>query len=411
MTVRTVLLRMGCGVAVMLGPGGGTAVFAAPAKAASSTVQQESTGDALSTDEGEVVTERYPDGQVRAEIQVALDHNENFVYHGACRVYSTNGKIIGAGRYQYGKKNGEWSRTLWAKDSQVIAENATKGFAEPFTSNAVFQDDQLQGEWTITDNGNRPLIYWQFAEGRPHGQWIWFNPDGSTRKQMQFDQGQVVNDIVGASGNGKLKVLSRYIDGRELVREVSWYTRGRKMQFEGETLKPREVTKHDIDWWNGSVQQHVVKHEGNSDRHGEWRFWHENGKLKMQGSYNRGQENGHFTWWHENGEKASEGDYVAGKMQGEWSTWYANGERKSSGQYVNGQREDLWMCWHENGMPKLHATYARGIALDDARKWDENGRRVPADLASLNDAETDNTSETIQISKKNDETEEAVSRQ
>jgi antitoxin component YwqK of YwqJK toxin-antitoxin module len=328
-----------------------------------------------------VVVERYPSGRVKTERQVALDAAGNFVNHGEYRAFNEEGRLIGAGTYNYGKREGEWAREYQPKECQILTENPTEDFAGPFTSTATFHNDQLHGEWTITDAKNRPLILWQFANGERHGQAIWFNADGSTRRQMQYSRDQIVSNMVATGAKNEMQVAAEYVDGRELVREVSRFSNQKKVKSEGYVLKPRETSKTTYKWWEGRIDTEVVAKEGSRDRHGEWRFWHENGNLEMQGNYERGEQTGRFVWWHENGQKLAEGEYVQGKMQGPWQTYYSNGSRKSAGQFVDGSRHGTWMSWHENGMPKLQASYDSGTMMVAARKWDETGRLIEGNAA------------------------------
>ena len=112
----------------------------------------------------EVVVERYPDNSVKIERQVTLDENENFVSHGVFKAYMSDGRFIGMGHYEMGKKNGKWTRIYTDRESDIIAQHATSGFTAPFTSSATFRDDLLHGNWAVTDSESRPLIHWQFSD-------------------------------------------------------------------------------------------------------------------------------------------------------------------------------------------------------------------------------------------------------
>ena len=154
----------------------------------------------------------------------------------------------------------------------------------------------------MTDAKGRPVMNWTFADGQRQGEWAWFNADGTTRKQVTYDGGRIASDVIATSGKENVRVVAKYLEGRELVNSVTWHTRGRK-KSEGKTLKPLEVTSFDVDWWAGNVSTEVVDTQGENARHGEWRFWHANGKLQMQGSYDHGREVGPFVWFYENGHR------------------------------------------------------------------------------------------------------------
>ncbi len=319
------------------------------------------------------VVDRYPNGKVKISRQVALDQDDNFVSHGEYTVHAPDGSIQGGGQYHLGRKTGEWTR-VFKTAVPVVSQNVIRGFTAPYTSVAIFKDDQLNGDWTITDGKKRPIVLWQFADGKREGQWLWFNPDGSTRKQVHFKNGQIIDDIVASNGKEEVKILVSYIDGRELTKHLSRYS-PRQIKSEGFLLKPKEQTTVDVDWWNGILSEEVVGTTGEIARHGEWRFYHPNGKVQMEGTYDRGKETGRFVWYHENGQKSSEGDYYNGKKQGRWEGWYASGARKTAGVCVDGEHDGLWMSWHENGMPKLQAKYSKGTIVS-SKSWDEKGQRT-----------------------------------
>ncbi len=375
---RTIPRILALGLAALYAP----LAVAAEEDAANATVVVEDTQlEGERRQANEVVIERYADNRVKIERHVTLDENEDFVSHGVFAAYAPDGRTIGRGLYEMGKKNGQWTRVYADRKFDIIAQNATAEFTAPFTSSTTFRDGLLHGDWTITDSEGRPLFQWQFVEGRRHGQWSWFDTDGSTRKQITYDQGQIVGDIVASSGKDNLDVLARYIDGRELVHDVTWHARGRgkRKKSEGYILKPLETTQVDVDWWNGKIETQLVSTQGSADRHGVWQFWHANGTPQLQGTYDHGVEIGQFVWWHDNGQKKAEGSYVAGKMQGYWQMWYPNGGRQCFGNYHDGLREGLWISWHENGMRKMDATYAENSMLTQARIWDAQGQRLITD--------------------------------
>lgn len=325
----------------------------------------------------ELVVERYANGKVKIERQVTLNDHEDFVNNGLFRAFDPNGNSIGTGNYRMGKRYGQWERVFRRVEGNVLSKNAGKGFVAPFTSIASFDDGQLDGDWTITDSKDHVVVQWHFVHGRREGAWIWFNPDGSIRRQVTYENGRVAGDMVASDGKDKFKVIQPYLDGRELVPAVESYGQ-RKKRFEGHYLNPRKITEVHVDWWNGSIETKVVRTEEQKDRHGQWRFWYSNGQLSKQGTYDRGKRVGMFTWWHSNGRKKAEGVYVDDQPSGLWQTWHPSGARRSYGEYTDGKRTGRWLTWHENGMRQFEGQYAGGTLSEPARIWDAQGKRVHA---------------------------------
>ncbi len=323
----------------------------------------------------ELVVDRYPNGKIKVKRQVTLNENNDFVNNGLYSAFDSEGRHLGAGNYALGVRTGQWDRIFRQREGNVFAESADRGFIAPFRSIATFENGNLDGDWTISDSKGLLLSQWHFVDGRRQGAWIWFNPDGTIRKQVTYENGHVAADIVASDGTKQLKVVTRYLDGRALVPVLTWHGPNRK-KSEGQVLRPREITVVNVDWWNGAVETKVVNKEGQEDRHGQSQFWHANGKLEMQGTYEVGKRVGTFTWWHASGQKKAEGQYVNGLAEGPWQTWYPSGMRESYGRYVAGKREGAWFSWHENGMRKFDGQYANGVLAENARTWSAEGKQV-----------------------------------
>lgn len=228
--------------------------------------------------------------------------------------------------------------------------------------------------WFVTDKSGRVVFQWEFSNGVRHGDSIWFDARGSTRQMIRYDNDQVEGDVISIVGE-KQKVLQRYIYGRKLVPDVEKYANGR-VKRQGHVLLPKEVTTMNVDWWNATAQEVLVRKSGEMVRHGEFKFWYANGRPQLTGAYNVGREIGDFVWYYENGLKQTEGVYTDGYRDGTWSEWYATGAMKGTGAYTHGERVGHWRAWHENGMRRRDASYQAGEQIGAVRAWDFKGRRL-----------------------------------
>lgn len=340
-----------------------------------SPISDEFQGNFEPQESDELVVERHSDGSVKIERQVSLNESGDFVNNGLFRASDERGRYQGSGQFRMGQRHGQWERVFAGKEGNVLMKNAQKGFAPPFRSIAAFNSGELDGEWTVTDAKDRVLIQWQFVRGRREGAWIWFSPDETIRRQVTYNNGRVSGNVLASDGDDKFKVLQAYLDGRALVPAVGWYGRGKK-KYEGQVLKPREITEVNVDWWNGVIETKVVKTEEQEDRHGQWELWHSNGKLSRQGSYDRGEREGAFVWRHANGRKKAQGAYLDGQPDGLWQTWHPNGARNSYGTYKDGRHEGRWLTWFANGMRQSEGQYVDGVLTSQARIWAVDGRRI-----------------------------------
>lgn len=334
----------------------------------------------VETLEREVIVDRYPNGQPKAEREVALDHDENFVNHGVMRLYNDRGTFIGGGTYEWGRRTGKWTRIYnSANDAPLLNQVGLQGFKAPFVSEADFSDDQLDGAWIIRDAEDKPIVQWGFVNGRRGGHWTWYNARGDVRQQINFRDGYIVGDIVAMqAGQKQPQVIQRYIDGRRLVSDSENYENGRPRK-QGFLLMPKEKTSVRADWWAGIVEEATMRTEGQPMRHGEHRYWYPDGRPQMVGTYNVGKETGNFVWFYDNGDKQTEGAYVSGRRDGEWKEWFPNGQLKGAGMYANGLRSGKWRTWFDNGMRQRDAEFRGGQQVGSLRIWDRNGARINED--------------------------------
>ena len=102
------------------------------------------------------------------------------------------------------------------------------------------------------------------------------------------------------------------------------------------------------------VVEHLVSDRENQridgKKHGLWRFWYENGQLKVESNYVDGKGEGFWRRLYKNGRERNEGFYVEGKRHGFWRFWYANGQLRCEGEYVNGEKVGVWSNWDDEGI-------------------------------------------------------------
>ena len=69
----------------------------------------------------------------------------------------------------------------------------------------------------------------------------------------------------------------------------------------------------------------VVNFKGGIEE-GEWKAYHETGKLKSLGQYKKGKEEGKWKFFHENGKLQSSGNFKDGIEDGGWKYYDINGK-------------------------------------------------------------------------------------
>jgi len=99
--------------------------------------------------------------------------------------------------------------------------------------------------------------------------------------------------------------------------------------------------------------------------HGEWKQYYENGQLEWQGKYVNGEMEGEWKFYHDNGQLEEERKYVNGEEEGEWKRYYDNGQLEEEGKYVNGEEEGEWKYYLKDGNVDKIEVYEDGELVDE----------------------------------------------
>jgi antitoxin component YwqK of YwqJK toxin-antitoxin module len=296
----------------------------------------------------ETITERYPNGSVKVERQVAQDAVGNYVNQGSYTMYDLDGKVVKAGKFQDGKQTGLWSQQLTKDEGHLFSAGQEKEFAGPFASEATFVDGQLNGTWTIKDAKGQKVIEWNFDHDIRHGTWTWWHPTGEKRLEATYRFGSLNGSLLEWDTTGKQVSDYTYVDGKCLVKTVGWYALGHK-HFEGAYLRTQNVPAPTYDWWTSMSKAAPVAASGPDQKHGVWTEWYPSGTKKGEGQYDHDLPVGKFSYWYENGQVLAEGNYLAGSRTGTWISWHANGVKELQANYKDGDIVGKAMTWNADG--------------------------------------------------------------
>jgi antitoxin component YwqK of YwqJK toxin-antitoxin module len=298
--------------------------------------------------QSEVVTERYPNRRVKVERYVVQDAERNYLNHGLWTSFASDGTMIAKGQYEWGKRQGKWSRLYTDIKDDRIAGQFSRQFTAPLAGIAEYVDDRLHGTWKIVDAKQRDVRSWEFKNGKLHGKALTWYPNGKKHSETVFEDGMMTHTYMEWDQNAKLVKKISYKDGRSTVPYTKAYPNGEK-HYEGQYLGPRQIYKTTIDFWSGMVEIQLSKKEGEPKRHGKWHEWHQNGGKKFEGEFEEDKPLGRHTWWYPNGQKRAEGEFIAGKEHGSWTWWHENGLKHLDGHFVNGVQTGTWVRWKSDG--------------------------------------------------------------
>lgn len=161
------------------------------------------------------------------------------------------------------------------------------------------------------------------------------------------------------------------------------------------------LVKVEQDWPDGTKKVRGQTLDGK--RHGTWRAWFENGKMRSFIQYRAGKWHGIRREWHDNGQIALEWTYTDGredkgtvtffhangkvrhtfKSGGKnkhpnqvTTTWYDNGVKESEGRWRNELQHGKWTFWYRSGKRQRVTTYKEGQPDGWSTEWDEKGKVV-----------------------------------
>src|SRR5687768_12566236 len=189
-----------------------------------------------------VPPEKYPDGKVRVERQVAYYSDNHVEADGMYREFYPNGQLFVEGQYQRGRQHGEWTFYF---DNGKINRKATYNNGQPDGAWDVFRPDGTlsakrsfkngirDGEWiTYDETGKKPLREEHYVNNKADGVWkVWF-PSGKLKQQAGFkegmrhgttnewnESGEKVIEINYADNKLDGKAMQRLTDGRTVTQE------------------------------------------------------------------------------------------------------------------------------------------------------------------------------------------------
>lgn len=187
----------------------------------------------------ETKTDKYEDGKVRTERQLALFSDNHFEADGTYKEYYASGKPFVEGKFVRGRQDGEW--TYWFENGQI---NRKAGFknGQPDGSWEVhradgtlaakrsFKEGLRHGEWVTYDKtGQQPLREDHYANGKRDGIWKTWYANGKQRQQNSFQQGKQHGTSIEWNDKGEKRGEVTYVDDKLDGAATLWLPDGRKV--------------------------------------------------------------------------------------------------------------------------------------------------------------------------------------
>ncbi len=193
--------------------------------------------------------------------------------------------------------------------------------------------------------------------GKKHGVWKEFYPDGKLKREMYYIHGQLNGLYKEYSPDGKLITVLMYKYGkpekvnkntvREITQKQTFYPSGR--------LKHSGFYKHD------SIPVGVHKEYDEAGNVTMVKIYDDNGYLKGEGMFDKhGRKTGIWKEFYPTGELKAEGKYKKGKRTGLWKFYYKDGKIEQTGYYYKGKPHKRWKYYDHSGTLLKYESYYKG---------------------------------------------------
>ncbi|MCE3075660.1 toxin-antitoxin system YwqK family antitoxin [Chryseobacterium gwangjuense] len=246
----------------------------------------------------------------------------------------------------------------------TLSNNITKASPKPIENKNIVSNKENEEVKKYNDNGKLLATGYKSSDGKATGHWKFYYESGKLKEEGNFKDGKETGECKFYYENGTLKAIGGYKNG---LRDGEW-----KTYFE-----------------NGNLD--LVTNHKDGKPFGESKTYYQNGKLSGLANYSIDGKYITQKLYYENGNLESEGKYnintnatviiTSGKTVpiGEWKYYHENGKLKAIGSYGGMNKDDFigeWKMYDENGtLREVGSSFIAGVPMK-SQKYDEKGKPV-----------------------------------
>lgn len=246
--------------------------------------------------------------------------------------YHPNGKIASEGIMREGKPDGYWK--TYNERGFLIAEGNRVNFL-------------LDSTWNFYDDSSRLVLQINYREGKKDGIRRTFRPDEILEENFTND---IKNGLtVTFFPDGKVKKTVNFVNGYEdgVAREYS---------HDGTIIALLQYKRGFI-----IDRENINRTDKNGLKQGRWKYFYDDGKVKLEGIYRDDKRNGYFKEYDEKGMLIDIAKYV-------------NDERQEETPEL--VKLDVKTDYYPNGRPKTVASYKADVPEGIRRDYDSTGKVI-----------------------------------
>jgi len=257
--------------------------------------------------------------------------------------YHPNGKISSEGNLRNGKPDGYWK--TYNDKRILVSEGSRKNF-------------ELDSVWTFYDSQGKKTLEITYKNGKKNGL-------RRSYQQEEIVNEYFINDIKqGLSKtyyiSGKLKKETPFENGLENGIEREYDTTGLIISL--------------IEYRTGFVinRERINRVDFKGQKQGVWKWFYDNGNLKLEGTFQNDKKNGFFKSYKPDGNLIVIEKYINDELQLDApelrelevrTDYYPNGQIKATASYNKGKPEGIRRDYNPDGTLKTGSVYKNGILV------------------------------------------------
>lgn len=315
--------------------------------------------------------------------------------------YYTNGRLAISGFFKNNKKDSTWQ--FFFEKGQQKSVGAYKNGEQVGEWTYFFENGNInrkgtlvngvkEGDWVFYYENGKPKNIGSFLKGENNGVWKYYYEDSTLKATALFKMG--VGYYKEFTTNGKLKMEGlirngksdstwRYYYDNDSIKAIGIEKDGTKTGFwkfyhpngkpasEGQYENNKPVGKW-VYFHDNGAKSSEGEHDKEGQRQGAWKLYFPDGKLMGEGFFEKG--NGDYKEYHDNGKLKLEGKVVKGKNEGRWNYYYEDGSLEGFCDYEQG--EGLFKSFYQNGQLKLEGKLKNGQKTGVWQLYNEVGKLV-----------------------------------
>lgn len=215
-----------------------------------------------------------------------------------------------------------------------------------------------------------------YLDGETNGPSVSYFENGRKSSEGLYNHGKLDGVSLEWFENGQIREISHYENGLRIGWQREYLENGtilyevNLVNGNGEIayLVPNTNFQYKVKYISGKI---VLPIRGKTfTSRNPFRFLNES-------SIENGEHNGMMKRFYLDrpNKRPSECNYKNDLRHGEEKYWFENGHLELQGEYFFDQMDGLWQSWHENGQLASEAKYDRGILISK-KCWDESGKKI-----------------------------------